>query len=160
MRYIGALAVFFAVFLVWKSYCAYLDERRVYSLAFLRAITDYRDKMRCYLISPSEWARGFRDESLLGVGFLERVTAGETFISAYRAVADKLSLPSDVDEVLGDYFGRLGDGYLESELEILESAIGRLESMTRSISDDMPKRQKAVGALLGACAVGTVILII
>lgn len=160
MKYIGICAVIFSVFMIWRSYTSYLACELGYTSAFLRALRDYREKMKCYLSSPSEWARGFSDEELSAIGFTERVRDGESLISAYRAVKHGIFLSKKTDEILTSCFERLGEGYLDTELEALETAISKIESEEAMIAEEMPKRQKAAGALLGACAVGTVILII
>ena len=160
MRYIGICVIVFAVLLVWRSYCSYLAECTTYSLAFLRALRDYREKMKCYLLSPSEWASGFFDDALLGIGFLDRVKNGETLLVAYQAIRRGILLPKRIDEAVLCCFERLGEGYLDTELEILEGAIAEIEREEKALSEDVPRRQKAVGALLGACVVGGVILII
>ena len=160
MKYIGVYSVIFSVFLIWRSYSSYLACELGYTGAFLRALRDYREKMKCYLASPSEWARGFSDEELLKIGFIDRVREGETFISAYRSVKDGIFLPQKTDETLTYCFERIGEGYLDTELEAVEAAISKIEAEEAIIVSEMPKRKKAVGALLGACAVGIVILII
>ena len=160
MRYIGLCVIVFAVLLVWRGYCAYLAECSTYSLAFLRALRDYREKMKCYLVSPCEWANGFSDGALSDIGFLDRVKNGETLFVAYQAIRQGIFLPKRIDEALLSCFERLGEGYLDTELETLEGAIAEIEREEKALSEDVPRRQKAVGALLGACVVGGVILII
>jgi hypothetical protein len=64
------------------------------------------------------------------------------------------------DEVLDSAFSGLGKGYLEGEIEALDDAVSRLGAQEKELSVELSKRQRVAGALLGALAVGTVILVI
>lgn len=160
MAYIGALAVIFAVFLIWREYSSYLDKELSACRAFLSAITDYREKVRCYLDSPREWAKNYDSELLDGCGFLGLLREGADFGEAYLETRDKLCLSDEADAILSSCFQRLGEGYLEGELEILALAIEKLGKEEAASSVEFVKKKKAVGAMLGAVAAGIVILII
>ena len=160
MTYIGAFAVVLAVLFAWRTYCTFLSTELSDVRAFLRALISYRDKMKCYLETPSAWARGYEDERLSRLGFLERLREGGDVSEAYRLASEESCLPSSVDEVLCDCFSHLGEGYLESELAAIGVAISRLSDEEKRISSDISRRGRVAGALLGACAVGVVILVI
>ena len=160
MRYFGIFILICAVFLIWRCYCGYVEDEAKMSRAFLFALRDYREKIKCYLISPSEWASGYGDEALRASGFTDKIKSGETMITAYLDTRSGMYLPMVVDEALKSCFMRLGEGDAYAEVETLESTIAVLEGEVKTINEQLPKRQKAVGALLGACAVGVVILMI
>lgn len=160
MTYVGSLAVTLAILFAWHTYCSFLGEELSQTRAFLHALRDYREKMRCYLTSPSEWARVYSGVPPLLAELLKRVADGEPIDKAYSAVRERLCLPCDVDEVISSCFSRLGEGYLDTELAALDSAISRIVEREGRMADDMARRCKVAGALLGACAVGIVILVI
>ena len=160
MQYIGVFALVYAAFSVWRGYSSYLDTELLWCRAFLRAIKDYRERMRCFLSSPADWALTYEDEHLFECGFLSSLRDGSDFCSAYRVAADKIFLPDEVDGILSALFDRLGDGYLEGELEAVSAVIERLCEEDARLSADVTRKRKAVGAMLGAFTLGIVILII
>lgn len=160
MRYIGAFCIVLATLIAWRGYQAYLSEELGFIRAFLGALEDYRDGVRCYLKPLSEWAAEYSDGRLASVGFLSLLSDGEDALSAYRAVKDRCYLPMTADEVLDSAFSGIGKGYLEGEIEALDDAVSRLGAQEKELSVELSKRQRVAGALLGALAVGTVILVI
>ena len=69
-------------------------------------------------------------------------------------------LTDTTEDALNSCFERLGDGYLDTELEVIEQALEKLSREEGRISEDLLKRRKAAGAVLGAFASGIIILII
>ena len=159
MRFLGAFSIISAALLAWRSYRAYLIEELGFVRAFLGALEDYRRGVGCYLEPLSRWAESYADERLSAVGFFDGLREGDAG-AAYKAVSSKCYLPDKVDEILDHTFSRLGAGYLEGELAVLDDAIARLSREEKRIAEELSKRQKVAGALLGAFAVGAVILVI
>ena len=159
MRFFGAFSIISAALLAWRSYRAYLIEELGFVRAFLGALEDYRRGVGCYLEPLSRWAESYADERLSAVGFFDGLREGDAG-AAYKAVRSKCYLPDKVDEILDYTFSRLGTGYLEGELAVLDDAIARLSREEKRIAEELSKRQKVAGALLGAFAVGAVILVI
>lgn len=160
MTYLGAFAIILAVFMAWRCYSLYLGDELSHTRVLLRALRSYRERMKCYLESPSEWARGYDDELLEASGFLGALKGGESLLAAYKSTKDGLYITGACDEIIEGCFERLGDGYLDTELEVMESAIGGVECEEKRLSEDISRRKRVAGALLGALAVGVVILII
>ena len=160
MLYFGAIAVIIGTYMLWREYASYLDRELLICRSFLRALTDYREKMKCYMDVPSSWAQGYYDESLAECGFLDALKSGSDFKDAYGETREKLSAGNAVDEALISCFTRLGEGYLDTELETLDVAIAKLTREESRLSDNLSKKRKATGAVLGACALGVVILVI
>ena len=159
MRYVGALTIIFSVLVAWRGYCAYLLRQLTDTRAFLCAVEDYREKVKCYLLSPMDWAGKYRDDRLSECGFLSRVAEGEDILSAYRFARGGCYLPAKVDSALELCFSDFGAGNLDTEIEKLNAALSRLRSEEKDMSDNIASRGKVAGALLGACAVGVVILV-
>lgn len=160
MLYSGAIAVILGVYMIWREYASYLDRELLSCRAFLGALIDYREKMKCYMDVPSRWAEGYFDEALDTSGFLGMLKSGVDLSEAYSEAREKLCVSDEVDKILTSCFTRLGEGYLDTELETLETAIGKLMRHEGLMADNLSKRRKATGAVLGACALGVVILVI
>ena len=160
MSYLGAIAVIIGVYMIWREYSLFTGREVLVCRSFSRAVMDYREKMICYMVSPGDWAENYSDECLSEMGFLESLREGANFKEAYGAVCDKLCITDELNSVLSGCFDRLGEGYLETELKTLDVAIEKLRCEEIRLSESVSKRRKATGAVLGAFAVGTVILII
>ena len=155
----GCFLIISAALLAWRSYRAYLIEELDFVRAFLGALEDYRRGVGCYLEPLSRWAESYADERLSAVGFLDGLREGDAG-AAYKAVRGRCYLPDKVDKMLDCTLSRLGAGYLDGELAVLDDAIARLSSEEKRIAEELSKRKKVAGALLGAVAVGAVILVI
>lgn len=159
MAYFGAVAIAFVVYIIWREYSAFLDGELSWCRCFLSALTDYRDKVRCYVETPRAWARDYSDARLSGCGFLDLITSGADFLEAYRECARSPYLTEATDSALSECFDRLGRGYIDTELEVLGIAIDKLTVEEHRLAESLAKRRKALGATLGAVASGIVILI-
>ena len=160
MSYIGAFVVIFATFLIWREYVSYLERGHSYCRAFLHALGDYRERVRCYLDSPLAWALGYEDDKLMECGFLKAVREGGEMSWAYSSSRQSLCLDYRVDGILSECFERLGNGYLDTELATLDLAISRLTEAESESLTELSRKRKVAGAFLGAFASGVVIMII
>ena len=160
MGYIGAFAVILAVFMIWREYSGFLESELCWCRAFLDALMDMREKMRCYLDSPRVWAEGYCAKALEECGFLKALRDGMSITEAYGLARTGACFSESTDAVLTDCFARLGGGYLDTELEMLGSAIDKLGKEERLRTEELPRKKKVAGAVLGACASGIVILVI
>ena len=160
MVYIGAIALVCATFMIWREYSSYLGGELAVCRSFLAAVCSYREGMRCYLSGPAEWAGGYEDEHLEECGFLVSLREGAGFKNSYAVCRDKLCSSDELDAILTALFERIGDGYLDAELEIISAAIEKLTELESRLNGDLPRKRKAVGAMLGAFVLGIVILII
>lgn len=160
MVYIGAFAVMLAAFLIWREYSEYLECELYWCREFLGAIKDLREKMKCYLDSPSEWASGYDSEGLFKCGFLDELVSSADVLGAYKSTRKEVCLSEQADEILENCFERLGEGYIDIELETIENAIARLDEEEKNESFELTRRRRVAGAFIGACAAGIVILVI
>ena len=160
MLYFGAVAVILGAYMIWREYAFYLDGELLSCRSFLRALVDYREKIKCYMELPSDWVQGYRDEYLAECGFFDKIRSGVNFGEAYATSKDLILITDGVDDALTSCFDRLGDGYLDTELEALGIAIDKLTREEERLVENLSKRRKATGAVLGACALGIVILVI
>ncbi len=160
MVYIGACAVMVAAFLIWREYVVHLDSELMWCREYLGALKDLREKMKCYLTSPSEWAKGYQSEALVRCGFLDGVQASGNILDAYKSSSKGVCISERTDEVLTGCFSRFGEGYIDTELETIELAIAKLSEEEAESSFEIGRKRKVAGAFLGACASGIVILVI
>lgn len=160
MVYIGAFVVVAAAFMIWREYVGYLDGELYWQREMLRALMDLREKMKCYLTTPADWARDYDSKGLSDCGFLGRLCDNEDILSAYRAIKSGICISDKADEILVFCFSRLGDGYLDTELESLELAIAKLSEEESVASSEAVRRRKVAGAFIGAFAAGIVIMIV
>ena len=160
MAYFGAVAVILAAYMTWRVYSESLFGELDLCKRLLAAITDYRDKVKCYMDTPQRWAAEYSDDELRRCGFLSHLAGGGDFKSAYSRLKTDMTVSDEVDSVLTECFERSGEGYLDTEIEILNLAIGKLEVEERRLSEAFSGKKKAVGAMLGAIASGIVILAI
>ena len=160
MAYFGAVAVILAAYMTWRVYSESLSGELDLCKRLLAAITDYRDKVKCYMDIPKKWAAEYYDDKLSRCGFLPHLAGGGDFESAYSRLKTSMTVSDEMDSVLTECFERSGEGYLDTEIEILNLAIGKLEVEERRLSEAFSGKKKAVGAMLGAIASGIVILAI
>lgn len=159
MLYLGTFAVMCAVFMIWREYSAFLDGELKWCREMIRAIGDLGERMRCYLSSPREWAQRYESELLAGCGFLDRLKGGESLEDAFVHSEGGMELTGEVRDAVYGCFSGFGGGYLDGELESLGLALEKLRAAEQGLAGELPRRRKAVGAILGACALGIVILI-
>lgn len=159
MAYFGAIAIVASVYVLWREYSNFLDGELLLCRCFLRALSDYREKVRCYVETPSSWAAGYLDEQLSSSGFLKGLIEGDSFAAAYRECDKPPYLTEATDLALRNCFERLGEGYLDTELEVISLAIEKLTREEARLSEALVKRRRAVGCVMGAIASGIVILI-
>lgn len=159
MLYIGAIGLIFSAYMMWREYASYLDKELLSCRAFLGALLDYREKMKCYMEVPGGWAEGYADDLLASCGFLDMLKSGAELPEAYSKAREKLCVADEIDKILTSCFARLGEGYLDTELETLELTIDKLTRQEGVMAENLSKRRKATGAVLGAFVFGVVILI-
>lgn len=159
MLFLGAFAMIGAAFMIWREYVSYIEREHAFSRELLRAFSDLEEKMRCYLMSSREWAIGYDSALLDECGFLGALRDGERLEDAFSASFDNMTLPDEVSDMILDFAGSFGEGYLDTELVQLDSLIRRLSEAEARLGGEVPRRRKVAGAFLGACASGLVVLI-
>ena len=160
MVYIGAFTVALVTLLLWRGYSSYLASELECCRELLVALEDMRDKVRCFLMTPREWAHSYSSDLLEGCGFLGALKDGESPERAYEKCRYKLPVRSDADEVVTNLFRRAGGADLVAEVGAIGIAVDKLSAIESAMSADIGKRVKAAGAMLGAFAAGIVILVI
>ena len=155
----GILLILVA-FLLWREYSLYLKREESELCEITRFVRNMRDRMACYLELPSAWAGEYSSDVLERVGFLPKIRSGEDVSLAYEGIKEQLLLDPDISDELSTLFAGLGDGYLEGELALVDKTIAKLDSAGARLAPEIKNKTRAAGAMLGALAMGAVILII
>jgi hypothetical protein len=119
-----------------------------------------RDRMECYLETPSSWIDEFEYCELERIGFVSDIREGGDLLSAYEKRKSALCIGKEAENIISNMLSELGDGYLGTELNIINSALDKLSKIESAVSSERENKARAAGALLGAVAAGVVILII
>lgn len=160
MVFLGAVMLAAATFVLWREYAAYLKKGVDELSGFLAFIRNMKERMECYLELPADWAGGFRSPELEGSGFLFYVREGMDVGEAYEKCENSLCICDEAKDALRALFDRFGEGYLDTELSFIKSSIEKLSEIEASLKIENGNKIKAVGAMLGAVAMGIVILVI
>ncbi len=160
IQIMGSAVLLGASFFIWRGYSRHLRREMRAIAAMLSALKDMRDKMTAYLTSPSEWAKKYSCEVLGESGFIDSVRDGDDLLCAYNRSKERLALPASADSLVCELFSHMGEGYLESETAALSFCIDKLDAISKTVSEDIDKKIKVAGAVIGAVGAGIIILII
>ena len=160
MVFIGASLLILFAFLVWKEYAGYLNKGTRELEEFVRFIETMKERMECYLETPGVWVPDFTADELERLGFLESIRNGNDVNTAYAECKDLLCICNDAREILDELFSHLGNGYLDTELGIINSSLGKLTKIKDAFRTEKENKTKAMGAMIGAVAIGIIILIL
>ena len=127
---------------------------------FLAFIRNMKERMECYLELPADWAVGFKSPELERTEFLLYVRDGMNVAEAYEKCESSLCICDEAKDTLKALFDRFGEGYLDTELSLIKSSIEKLSEIEASLKTENGNKIKAVGAMLGAVAIGIVVLVI
>ena len=160
MLFLGVLLLILLTFIVWREY-AYCQRLRLSQLSeFLSFIKNMKERMECYLEAPGAWINGYESQELERIGFIKNIRERKELLVAYESCKEGLLIDNEASCVIEALFSELGEGYLDSELEVIESALEKLSRIEASMASESEKKIKTAGALLGAVAAGIVILVI
>ena len=160
MKYAGILCVLFAAVFVSAEYSGYMNKRTAECRGFLAFISHMRIQVGCFLRPAKELARGFSSESLEKAGFIEALHNCENISEAYSKCEGELSLSHEEKGVLSDFFSSFGDGYLDQQIKLIESAHAKMEGLCTKLTAERVKNTRLVSAISVTLALGVIILII
>ena len=160
MLFIGIFMLIGCLFFLWREYTIYLgrEMRQTDELsAFLRYM---RDRMSCYLEPISAWIGEYSTPELERLGFLGALRDGVDVREAFDNFSDEMCISREVIDAFSGAVRDMGEGDLEGEVSILNTAVDKLSSVGGRVSEDYKNKIKASGAMLAAVAVGVIVLII
>ena len=160
MKYVGILCVLAASVLISGEYSRYMNKRVLECRDFVSFISHMRIQVGCFLRPVKELGIGFSSESLAGSGFLEALSHSENISEAYSKCEPSLSLSSEEREVLCDFFSSFGDGYLDEQLKLIDSAHSRMQELYLRLSTERVKNTRLVSTVSVTAALGFIIFVI
>ena len=160
MLILGAILLILFAFLLWREYSSYLKREEAELTEITRFLRNMRERMMCYLELPSAWIGEYSSDVLESVGFLERIRSGDDVSSAYEGVKKNLLIDPEISDELSALFSGLGEGYLDTELVAVDKTVEKLDQALGRLLPEIKNRSRAAGAVLGALAMGAVIMII
>ena len=136
------------------------DDRR---LRVLLELTKFIERLRidigCYLKPVSDIAAAFSSDTLSELGFLSDIREMGAD-KAYVRLEEKKILRDEEKRILSGFFSRLGEGYAEDELKLIDSALQELSALIKVEREKAPKRKKLFLTLSCAGALALIILLI
>ena len=157
-RALGAVILLCASLFVGRAYEKYLEGRLSEAREILRMLLHMREKINAFLCPQRELLSDFRSDILERVGFLGKIRGG---IGIYEAFMDtKFSFACEIYETLSAYLSGFGKRYKSDELARLDSTVRVIDGYVKREQEQLPKDIKIAKTLLGAAALGIVILMI
>ena len=160
MKYIGIILFMGAFFLISEEYRKRAERRLCETEDFLAFIEHIRLQMGCFLARPREYLADFAKETFKRTGFCELVESGMSLSEAFSEIFPRLSLRHEEKELLAELFSRLGDGYLEDGIKLLDEGIERLGGLCGQLRESTKKNVKLVSALSATFSVGILFLVL
>lgn len=160
MKYGGILCVLLASLLVSREYCRHMNKRISECREFLAFISHMRVQVGCFLRPVRELGIGFSSETLEEVGFIEALSESENIKEAYLKCEPKLSLSMEEKEALFGFFSSFGDGYLDEQVKLIDSAYPKIEKLYLKLSDERVKNTRLVSTVSVTLALGFIIFVI
>ena len=160
MKLAGILLILFASVIIGFILEREAGEGTRQLSSFSAFLSTLRRRLECYLDSPEQIARDYRDPNLEKTGFLESLRRGRSIREAYLESRGALSIPSEADRILSDFFASFGRGYLTSELHTVENALVSIEKALSEESKNARLKGRAMKIAAPTLGLGLVILII
>ena len=154
------ISLFLALFILAREHRRLLLARLSELRAFLDFVRHIRIEIGCYMSPPDKLCRGFSSPLLSEIGFLPKIESGDSLLDAYIFVSEKLSLHEGEREILYRLFSKLGDGYLEDTVKLIDEAENKLSPILSELEEETPKQIKLSSVLFATGGVGTVLLLI
>ena len=103
---------------------------------------------------------GFCSESLERAGFIKAVADSESIGQAFLECEPRLSLSREEKEALSSFFTSFGDGSLEGQLKLIDSACAKMEALYTGLCRESVKSTRLVMAISVTAALGLIIFVI
>ena len=160
MKYIGMVVILLSAWLFCREYTNFRRLRLEECEGFLELISYMREKVSCYMFTVREIGESFKCEALSRIGFMEALKKCKNADAAYTSIKDRLSLPKAADEILTGLFQKLGCGYLDNEITIIDSAYESFLKITEKERLDTPKDLRVFRMVGTSAALGVIIILL
>ena len=153
-----ALILFSALFFAREKNRA--AEERLHILEELfRLAETMKIEIGCYLRPISDIVSSFSSETLTKLGFISDFEVLGAF-NAYLRLESAFSLSEDEKKLFRGFFSRIGKGYAEDELKLIEYFSTQLFQLLKAEREKLPKEKKLSATLSCALAFAIIILLV
>ena len=159
LKIVGAVLVAAAGIFASRLYSGYLVRRCDEGEAFLRLIEHISGEISRYLTPPAELLKGYSDGVLDSLGFTE-IARREGVSAAFSAVKKKCALSDEALKILEKLFSGFGRDYKSGELARLDETRAALSRVVTREREELSKNLKLGRVLIGAVALGAIILLL
>ena len=145
------------VMLFCREYALCRRKRLCECEGFTSLLLYMRTKLSCYLFTLREVGENFECEALCRVGLLSALKECGSAEEAYTSVRNRLNISREADGVLMDLFKKIGTGYLDDEISLIDRAYTELLKITEGERRDTPKDLKVALILCTSVGIGLII---
>ena len=159
MKIFGMALILFSslIFCREKSRAA---ERRVMVLEEIFRLADaMKIEIGCYLRPIGEIVSSFSSPILSECGFVSDFVSLGAY-EAYLRLQSQLCFNEEEKNLLGTFFSRLGRGYAEDEIKLIEVFSSQLSAMLKKERENLPRQKKLSATLSCAAALAVIILLV
>lgn len=160
MKILGICILLFTFLLVSRE----MTERRRRRVALFedcyRFIQHIRLQIGCYLRPVCDIAQNFESTHLSRVGFLDRLSAGETPMEALEHSLLRQELGEDAYRVLSSLFGTLGSGYMNDEMKLIDGCASQFLRLLEAEREESPRGIRLIRTLCAGAALGIIIFVV
>lgn len=146
--------------LVIRGYGGYMKKRLTESGELLRLCETIRKSIATRLLTPREALSGVSGLSPATERFRALVASGSPLGEAFAEVSGALSVSPATRDMLSEYFGSFGKGYLDDEVRCADELIGRFREQLLREELAAEGELKVAKSVIIAVTLGIIILII
>ena len=146
--------------LIGRGYTRYINKRISEGDGFIAFLNHAKEEIAMFLSPPARLCRGFFDESLDEIGFIDAIRSCGNLGDAFLQCAPRLSVGKEARDLLSECFRSFGQGYKEQEVARIERYSRGLEEILERERRDLPQNARMVSTLLLAGAAGIFIMLL
>ncbi len=159
MKFLGMALILFAAVVFTNEKNRTREERLLVLENIFRLAEQMKIEIGCYLRPIGEIVSSFSSPTLSRLGFISDFSALGAY-GAYLKLEKRLSLKEEEKKLLGAFFSRLGKGYAEDEIKLIESFSAELSLILKNERERLPKEKKLSATLSCAGALALIILLV
>ena len=135
-------------------------ERRITVLEEIFRLADaMKLEIGCYLRPIGEIVASFSSPQLSECGFISDFLSLGAY-EAYLRLESRLSFGEEEKKLLSAFFARVGKGYAEDEIKLIETFLTQLSLILKKEREKLPKEKKLSATLSCAAALAVIILLV
>ena len=159
MKIFGMALILFAAFAFAREKSRAAERK----IAVLEEIFRLADTMKleigCYLRPIGEIVSSFTSPVLSELGFISDFVSLGAY-EAYLRLQSHLTLSEEEKKLLSSFFSRVGKGYADEEIKLIEMFLTQLSLILKKEREKLPKEKKLSATLSCAAALAVIILLV